>query len=451
MNSTMNPAGGNFVTRRVSIMIGFLALLTALAALWPVYRAFLNIEIDTNEGWNAYYADAAMGRMALYPSAHQLIANNYPPLSFYIVGGLGRLIGDPVLAGRLLSLAAVLVIAWSVFRAVRLLGGDATSAGIGALFFGATMCRFFTGYVGMDDPHLLAQAVMTVGFVAFLQARSQDRGYALPILLMVGAGFIKHNIVVMPLTAMIWLGINRPRLMVKSALLAAFAIALGFALCYLAFGPDFFRNLRSPRVYTLKHALGAIGHLQWIAVGLAAWVYVGITRRADPNIRFCNLLNTVGLVMFFVQKTGDGVAYNAQFELVYGVSIATGLAFALAPVLPLARRWSPEKLQFILLVAICLRLVASARLEPVKLLMDPDFHSEITAREAAMSATVARLKNTPGDTTCSSTLANYRSGKPFIVDPFYTHQQILTGNLPSNAIAQLVASGKLTIVEADPF
>jgi len=451
MNSTLSQAGGKSLTRRVPIMIGCLALLTALAALWPVYRAFLNIEIDTNEGWNAYYADAAMGRMPLYPSAHQLIANNYPPLSFYIVGSLGRLIGDPVLAGRLLSLAAVLVIAWGVFRAVRLLGGDATSAGIGALFFGATMCRFFTSYVGMDDPHLLAQAVMTLGFVAFLQARSRDRGYALSILLMVGAGFIKHNIVVMPLTAIIWLGINRPRQMVKSALLAAFTIVLGFALCYLAFGPDFFSNLRSPRAYMLKHAIGAVGHLQWIVVGLAAWVYVGITRRADPNIRFCNLLNTLGLVMFFVQKTGDGVAYNAQFELVFGVSIATGLAFAHAPVLSLARRWSPEKLQFMFLLAICLRLVASARLEPVKLLIDPDFHAEIVAREAAMSTTVARLRNTPGDTTCSSTLANYRAGKPFNVDPFYTRQQILTGNLPPDAIAKLIDTGKLTAVEADPL
>ena len=451
MNSTLSQAAGNSSTRRVSIMIGALALLTVLAALWPVYRAFLNIEIDTNEGWNAYYADAAMGRMPLYPSAHQLIANNYPPLSFYVVGGLGRLIGDPVLAGRLLSLAAVLVIAWSVFRAVRLLGGDATSASVGALFFGATMCRFFTSYVGMNDPHLLAQAVMTVGFVAFLQARSQDRGYARSILLMVAAGFIKHNLVVMPLTAMIWLGLNRPRQMVKSGLLAAFAILLGFAFCYLAFGPDFFTNLRSPRAFMLRHAVGAIGHLQWIAVGLAAWVYLGITRRADPNIRFCNLLNTLGLVMFFVQKTGDGVAYNAQFELVFGVSIATGLAFAHAPVLPLARRWSPENLKFILLLAICLRLVASARLEPVQLLMDPGFHTEIAAREAAMSDTVARLKNTPGDTTSSSTLASYRSGKPFIVDPFYTREQILTGHLPPDVITNLIAAGKLTVVEADPL
>jgi hypothetical protein len=61
-----------------------------------VYRAFLNIEITDNEAWNAYFADAAMGKMPLYPSTAQLITNNYPPLSFYVAGLGGRLVGDPV-------------------------------------------------------------------------------------------------------------------------------------------------------------------------------------------------------------------------------------------------------------------------------------------------------------------------------------------------------------------
>ena len=58
---------------------------------WPVYRAFLNVEIENNEGWNAYFADAAMGKMPLYPSADQLITNNYPPLSFTSTVSLGGL------------------------------------------------------------------------------------------------------------------------------------------------------------------------------------------------------------------------------------------------------------------------------------------------------------------------------------------------------------------------
>jgi hypothetical protein len=95
---------GSTLHRMSHIMIWPLGLIAVLSALWPSYRAFLDIEVDENEGWAAYHADAAMGRSALYPSRDQLITNNYPPLSFYIVGALGRLIGDTVLAGRLLSL-----------------------------------------------------------------------------------------------------------------------------------------------------------------------------------------------------------------------------------------------------------------------------------------------------------------------------------------------------------
>src|SRR5215475_10109628 len=110
-----------------------------LAFIWPVYRAFLNIEIVNNEGWNAYFEAAAMGKMPLYPSADQLITNNYPPLSFYIVGLAGRLVGDPVLAGRLLSLISVIAIATAVGLSVRRLGGTHVAAAISAAFYMATM------------------------------------------------------------------------------------------------------------------------------------------------------------------------------------------------------------------------------------------------------------------------------------------------------------------------
>src|ERR1700751_5231258 len=123
-----------------------------LAFAWPVYRAFLNIEIENNEGWNAYFADAAMGRMPLYPSSAQLITNNYPPLSFYIVGLAGRLIGDPVLAGRLLSLIAIVAIATAIALSVKRLGGSRVAARISAAFFIATISRFFLSYPGMNEP-----------------------------------------------------------------------------------------------------------------------------------------------------------------------------------------------------------------------------------------------------------------------------------------------------------
>jgi hypothetical protein len=436
-------------SRRVLLSIGALVLIAGLSALWPAYRAFLDIEIDYCEGWNAYHADAAMGRMPLYPARDQLITNNYPPLSFYIVGGLGWLIDDNILAGRLLSLAAIAAIAVGVALATRRLGGSPMAASVGAVYFVATMCRFFTGYVGMNDPSLLARAVMTAGFVAFLGARQRDSGYTAPLLLMVAAGFIKHNIIAMPLTAIIWLALNRPRQMVKSGIVAGMAVAAGFGLCFAVFGADFFENLTSPRVFLWRQAFDSVGHLQWVAVGMAAWLYVGVTRRGDPDVRLCSLLIGVGLFAFLIQKTGVGVASNAQFDLVFGVSIGVGLAFTQAPLLPLARRFSPDALRFAFLIAICVRLAASARIEPVRLLIDPSFHAEIAAREAAMSATIARIKTAPGDVDCCL-YACYRAKKPFFVDPFNCHQRMKAGKLPPDAISKLIANGKLHVVEEDP-
>jgi hypothetical protein len=302
----------------------------------------------------------------------------------------------------------------------------------------------------MNDPHLLAQAVMSLGFVAFLRAVRRDRGFSGPLLLMVAAGFIKHTIVAMPLTCVFWLAMNRPGRLMKSGLLAACAVAAGFALCYAFYGPDFFANLTSPRAFLWKHALGAVGHLQWVAVGLVVWLYVGITLRTEPGVKLCSLLIGLALLSFFIQKTGDGVDHNAQFELVFGVSLGVGLAFAHAPDLPIARRFSPDGLRFVLLLAVCLRLVASTRFEPVWLLTDPGFHEEIAAREAAMSETVARIEKTPGDVDCC-TLACYRAGKPFVVDRFSTRQRMIAGDLPPDAIGRLVASGRLTIVDEDPI
>ena len=241
--------------RYLGVLRWTLYVIATWSFAWTVYRAFLNVEIETNEGWNAYFADAAMGKMPLYPSTDQLITNNYPPLSFYIVGLVGRFVGDPVLAGRLLSLVAVVAIATAIALSVRRLGGSGVAARISAAFFVATMSRFFMSYVGMNEPQLLGEAIMAFGFLGFLIARSNDRGYVGPVLVMALAGFVKHNIIAMPLTVFLWLGLHRRREAVKCLCVAAIAIVTGIAICYALFGRNFFLNILSPRHYSLKRSL----------------------------------------------------------------------------------------------------------------------------------------------------------------------------------------------------
>jgi len=82
---------------------------TALLAL-PVARLPMRVPLNYNEGWNAYHAAQAMSGTPLYPPADSLLSNNYPPLSFYIVGIAGRVVGDNVIAGRLVAFASFLTV-----------------------------------------------------------------------------------------------------------------------------------------------------------------------------------------------------------------------------------------------------------------------------------------------------------------------------------------------------
>jgi Dolichyl-phosphate-mannose-protein mannosyltransferase len=415
---------------------------------WPVYRAFLNVEIENNEGWNAYFADAAMGKMPLYPSSDQLVTNNYPPLSFYIVGFVGRLVGDPVLAGRLLSLVAVVAIAAAISLSVRQLDGTRVAAAISAAFFVATMSRFFMSYVGMNEPQLLGHAIMALGFLWFLSARSGDCGYVGPVLVMALAGFVKHNIIAMPLTAFLWLGLNRREEFVKCFCVAAVLIVTGTAICYFAYGLDFFVNILSPRHYSVRRAIHSYVDLQWLAVGLFACICNGWARWRDPNVRLCSGLIVIAFASFFLQKLGYGIDINAQFDLVIAVAIGLGIAYTHVALWPLARRVAPAQAQAVLLVTICARLLVSTQLEPVWLLTDRRFRDEIAMREQAMANSIQLVRRTPGDVLCPLLIC-YRAGKAFAVDKFNAEQRIAAGALPNDAISARVAAGTLTILEVD--
>ena len=213
-----------------------MAILAALYFAWPVWRAALPLEIDVNEPWNAYHADAARTGQTLYPDPDGLVANNYPPLLFYLVGAIAAVTCDAVYVGRALLLAATVAIAAAVGCGVRQFGGSRTSALLAGLWFLATLARFFAGYVGMNDPNLLALAIMAWALVWFLRCRQRGRSVGAAILLMVVAGFFKHTLLAIPATVLFWLATSDRRRALRAALLGGGAAALGLAACAAAYG-----------------------------------------------------------------------------------------------------------------------------------------------------------------------------------------------------------------------
>ena len=56
------------------------------------------------------------------------------------------------------------------------------------------MVRFYDDYVGINDPQLLAHLIMAVGLLWFISRYRADRSVEPAVLLMVIAGFFKHNV-----------------------------------------------------------------------------------------------------------------------------------------------------------------------------------------------------------------------------------------------------------------
>jgi hypothetical protein len=304
----------------------------------------------------------------------------------------------------------------------------------------------------MDDPQLLAQAFMAVGFAGFLRAESKGRSCLAPILLMGFAGFLKHNIIAMPVTAFLWLGVHRPWEAVKCAVVAGVACALGFAVCYGLYGRDFFANMMFSRQYSWSLSLQAARDLKPLVVALAACVALVVARWRDRGVRLVLLFIVAALGSDFLQRSGAGVDINAGFDTIIAAALGVGLAFFHAGRAAGWRGLSPRMLQGGLLAAIALRFLVSHFDDPnrpFRLVFDPSFKQEIAAREAAMEAMIARVRETPGLVMCTNYVC-YRAGKPFAIDRFNATQRMLTGALPKDALQLLIASGQLTSITPDP-
>src|SRR6185295_8190015 len=424
MQGTPLPAAPS---RLATILIWSIAALAALFLVWPVWRAFFPLEIWGNEGWNAYHADAAMRGSGLYPPPDGLVANNYPPLSYYLIGWLGRVFGDPLYVGRALSILATLGIGAAAAAVVRQFGGTRAACLIAGFWFVATMARFFEFYVGMNEPQLLGLAVMAVGLAWFLKRHAEGRAVEPAVLLMVLAGFIKHNFITLPLVALIWLWLDNWWLGLRATLIGAAAAALGLAICAVLFAPYFVADMLMPRTYHLARAISTFGRLQFILPAMVLWaVWAWHERRSKPA-RFTTLTIGIALSLCLLQKAGAGVDENAQFELVFATAVGIGLGYDGLLRDPLRTGWPAERISLVVLGILIIRLLISSRLEFAYVLASPQYRALAGEHAAVARAEAARVAAIPGPVACQNLVVCRMAGKPFVYDHFWITQLVETG------------------------
>jgi hypothetical protein len=431
-------------------LVGLLALLTVYFMVWPIWRTGFPIEIAQNEGWNAYFADAAMGAAPLYPPTDTLIVNNYPPLSFYMVGGVAGVFGDALYVGRVLSLLAIVVLGGLIAKVITQLGGGRAGAAIGGPWFVAVMARSFSRFAGMNDPQLVGHAMMVTALAWFLARDARGKSAVPPILLMVVAGFYKHNIVAVPATTLLWLAMRDWRRAVMPLAVGAGAAALGLAICVLVYGDVFIANLMTPRPYDWLRSLKGLGRLQWILPALALWtIWVAAEPKREAS-RFTMLFVAVAFAAYLVQWSGEAILDNAQFDLVIATAVGLGLGFDRAGATAFGRRFGAPAARAIIVLVVAARLVATLRIEPALVLFDPEYRTEYYRNTAVVRADAARIAKIPGPVACDYKVVCRLAGKPFSYDDFRAEMLVATGASHGLDEQGLIREHGLTYVKNDP-
>ena len=412
----------------VRAQIALLALLGVYFMVWPVWRAGFPIEIAQNEGWNAYHADAAMGAAALYPATDTLIVNNYPPLSFYVVGTIAKMTGiDALYVGRALSLLAVVALGGLIARVIGLLGGGRAGAAVGGLWFIAVMARAFTRFVGMNDPQLVGHALMVAALAWFLARDARGRSAVPPVLAMAAVGFYKHNIVAVPVTALLWLAIHDWRRALWPCIAGAGAAAAGLLICMALYGDVFLANLLTSRPSHIMRAVNGLGRLQWILPALVLWAIWVAAEPKNRAAQFTMIHVGVAFVVYIMQWSGEAILDNAQFDLVIATAIGLGLAFDRAGQTAFGRRHGETAARAVITLVVAVRLVATLRIESALVLFDPGYRAQYYANAAAARQDAARIAGIPGPVACDFKVICRLAGKPFSYDDFRAEMLVASG------------------------
>jgi hypothetical protein len=441
-------AGAQPVVRADARSLAYILALSLAAAYflaWPLWRAQFFIEIWFTESWNAYWQDAAATWLPIYRPPDNLAGNNYPPLSFYAVGLIGKLLHvDNLFVGRWLSLVGLSALAVEAFLVVRTLTGEKLGAAVAALWYLAIMARNSTMYVGANDPQIAGLAIMGAGLIWFLR-RTEFGGSPTPaLMLMVVSGFWKHNNVAIPLAALAWLWLSRSKHAYRSTAASAEAVLVGLAACVVVFGPNFIPSLLATRQYAWSNVLGNIGHLQWYAVALLIWGAWAVCDRSSQPAKFTAVHIGLALSTCILQWLGHGIFGNAEFDFIFALAIGVGVAFNRVETSWLARRIGTNRCRDAMIVVLLLRLFLTDRQETALLVLSSEFRQSIYISERNVLSEAGTVAATQGDVACFVKLVCRQAGKPFVVDEFKTDEIVATGRATPADIAALFRANGIT-------
>ena len=420
-----------------------LACRAALCLAGPLLRIGLHLELP-NEGWNAVHAMRWIGGGPLYPPRGALIVNTYPPLWFLLEGMLGRWTGDPIVAGRIVAVAAFLWTAAMIAAAVFTWTRDRLAAAVGALAFVATLAGLLGDFVALAEPQMLAHALMMTAFVLALRARRR-RAIAGAAVLAVAALFVKPIVVAAPLALTLWIAARRRAWLATWVASGALAAAAALVACLAAFGQDFVAGLLYPRVFSLSRWATNLALVGKAAVPVVLWLVATRPDRTLGRPGDLVVLALIGTALAELAAFGGalGVAANVAFDLVIAAALAAGLAVdprRLAPALAAGpRRFAPA-----LLVGLVLARVAAGLPGDLIERLAPERQGAVLAELEAVRAELASVR---GPVACEALSLCLWAGHLSDIDLWkIRHERTLAPSVDAAAVAASLARGDYAAV-----
>lgn len=433
-----------------TVFAGFLLLCAiSLCAGSSLSIGFL-FERNYNEGWNVYNVQRLLDHEVIYDDNYWRI-NNYPIVSFLIIAGANFLVHDPLICGRIVALISLAVIGLLAAIATRSFGGDRIDAIFGA---GCTLgfCYLVApAWIMVDDPQTLGEAVMLGGLVSYLSRSPGRLKLLFSALLVILAGFIKHNLVAIPLAIAFDLAIRSPRRLLFWLLCCA-GFAAGFlVLTQIVAGGTFIDHLLSPRIFTwygVRYHL--MKYLRLFKFPLVVLILLSPAVSSDRR----RLLAAWGIVSIAVAAIFSGFE-GTSYNMFQDAAVFLGIAAAVT-VRELRKRLSGEGIIRGRFAAIALGVMTLFLAQPILTRSAAAFRQIYDSgaflkfnqnAEAAFLSEAGYVSQRHGPAICENLLLCYTAGKPFILDPFNSRQYILAGKLDQVELVRRIAAHEFGVIQ----
>ena len=421
---------------------------TAIALFWfPVKRSFANVEVNYNEGWNAYRAAMVASKIPLYGAPPQGFGTTtaYPPLSFHLIGWLGRA-STFTATGRAVSLISLFATGVFILLIIRQVGGSREAAVFSFLLYGIGIALLRADRIGMNDPQLLAEAFSMAGLYFYVRNPNSRRLLCASAILFCLAGFTKHTLIAFPAAVAIDLLLRSRKGLITWAGVLLVCVGFFTAITLLVDGPYFPHHLMGgggKRAYSSWMAWSGYHHyvaiFQSLLVMATAWSIRGFRSRRVLALAF-----VFSHVLAFWMAGGFGVDLNIFFNALATAIIACGMALSDTVT---AEKWRPAALHSTAPLMFAIFFVSIMIFVPGQLRRDRERLRVLPVRQIEFQSATEFVKSRSGPALCESLLLCYDAGKPFEYEPFSVQDLVKTGRLRESDVLQLLKTHHFPTVQ----